>query len=48
MIAVGEPVAGAHVQVPLPPATELVTALVETGVAELLAAELWLGRPRSV
>ena len=42
VIAVGEAVAGARVHVPLPRAPELVTALVETGVAELLAAQLWL------
>ena len=41
VIAVGEPISGATVHVPLAPASELVTALVETGVAELIAAELW-------
>ncbi len=41
VVAVGEPVSGAAVHVELPPADEAVTALVETGVAELVAAKLW-------
>jgi fructoselysine-6-P-deglycase FrlB-like protein len=45
VIAVGGPLAGADVEIPLPPASEPVTALVETGVAELLAARVWLDRP---
>jgi glucosamine 6-phosphate synthetase-like amidotransferase/phosphosugar isomerase protein len=47
VIAIGEPRAGAAAYVPLPPATEAVRALVETGVAELVAARLWAaaGRP---
>lgn len=41
VIAVGAPIEGAAVQVPLAPSSEAVTALVETGVAELVAATLW-------
>jgi hypothetical protein len=41
-IAVGRPLEGAALTVPFPSATDpLVQALVETGVAELAAAELW-------
>jgi glutamine---fructose-6-phosphate transaminase (isomerizing) len=46
VIAVGAPVDGAALQVPYPGATDpLVATLVETGVAELLAAELWRRAP---
>ena len=41
VIAVGAPIDGAAAHVPLPPASEAVAALVETGVAELVAAHLW-------
>ena len=41
VITVGEGRAGAAAHVPLAPATEPVRTLVETGVAELVAAQLW-------
>lgn len=42
VIAVGQPVAGAALNIPYPDSDDpLVATLVETGVAELLAAELW-------
>ena len=41
VITVGEARAGAAAHVPLAPATEPVRTLVETGVAELVAAQLW-------
>ena len=41
VIAVGAPIAGAAIQVRLTLASELVTGLVETGVAELVAAQIW-------
>ena len=41
VITVGEERAGAAAHVPLAPATEPVRTLVETGVAELVAAQLW-------
>lgn len=45
VIVVGEPLAGAAAHVPLPPLDEAVRALVETGVAELVAAESWAAQP---
>ncbi|MFO7571456.1 MAG: SIS domain-containing protein [Gaiellaceae bacterium] len=45
IVAVGRPVDGAALHVPYPNADDaLVATLVETGVAELLAAELWLSQ----
>ncbi len=41
VIAVGAAIDGAAFHVPLTPVNETVTALVETGVAELVAAQLW-------
>ena len=41
VITVGEGRAGTAAHVPLAPATEPVRTLVETGVAELVAAQLW-------
>ena len=46
VVAIGEPRLGAAAHVPLPPATEAVRALVETGVAELVAAQLWAASGR--
>ena len=47
IVAVGEPVDGAVLHVPYPDAEDpLVATLVETGVAELLAADLWLALSR--
>ena len=43
VITVGEVVAGAAAHVPLRAKTDAVRALVETGVAELVAARLWSG-----
>ncbi len=42
VITVGEPRAGSAVHVPLSGTTEAVRALVEPGVAELVAAQLWM------
>lgn len=45
IVAVGRAVDDAALHIPYPDATDdLVATLVETGVAELLAAELWLGQ----
>jgi fructoselysine-6-P-deglycase FrlB-like protein len=45
IVAVGSAVDGAALRIPYPGADDpLVATLVETGVAELLAAELWLGQ----
>lgn len=45
--AVGQPLDGAALHVPYPHAGDrIVATLVETAVAELLAAELWLAQPR--
>ncbi len=41
VITVGAPVVGAAAHIPLNPASDAVRALVETGVAELVAAHLW-------
>jgi glucosamine--fructose-6-phosphate aminotransferase (isomerizing) len=41
VITVGRAIDGAALHVPLPASTDLVRMLVETGVAELVAAELW-------
>jgi hypothetical protein len=47
IVAVGQPVGGALLHVPFPDAGDaLVATLVETGAAELLAADLWLARHR--
>ncbi|GIU96087.1 MAG: sigma factor regulator FecR [Gaiellaceae bacterium] len=47
IVAVGGAVDGAALHIPFPHADSgLVATLVETGVAELLAAELWLAQPR--
>ena len=43
VVTIGDPRAGAAAHVQLPPATEAVRTLVETGVAELVAAQLWAG-----
>ncbi len=43
VITVGKAFAGAAAHVPLPRASDAVTALVEAGVAELVAARLWSG-----
>ncbi len=46
IVAVGEVVSGAALHVPYPDAADpLVATLVETGIAELLAAELWAAQP---